>query len=169
MIGRSETLIKWLLYGAATVLVLFFQGALQNLRILGVLPFLYPTLAAVLSMYEGAFTGTVYSLVLGVVCDLALPGPIPCLYTLIFPLAGLCAGLIARSWLPAGFLCALVVSAAAFVLTDGFHCLLLMLSGKGAAGAAWSIALRETCVTLLFMPLPWFLFRLIHRKCHLDD
>ena len=51
MIGRSEFYIKWLLYGAATFLMLLLQGfLLQYLRIFGVMPFLYPALAAVLSM-----------------------------------------------------------------------------------------------------------------------
>ncbi len=170
MIGRSEFYIKWLLYGAATFLMLLLQGfLLQYLRIFGVMPFLYPALAAVLSMYEGAFGGTVYSLVLGVLCDLTLPGPIPCFYTLVFPVAGLCAGLLSKSWLPAGLPCALAVSVVAFALTGGFHALLLAVSGKAAWAAAASTALRETGATLLFVPVVFLLFRKVYRKCHIDD
>lgn len=166
MIGRSEIFFKWLLYSAASLFFLLLQGSvLQRLRLFGVMPFLYPVLAAVLAMYEGALSGTVYGLVLGVLCDLALPGPIPCFYTLIFPLTGLCAGLIAKSWLPAGFLCSLVVSVAAFVLTDAFHGLLLVLAGKAAWAAVAVTALREICATALFIPLVFLLFRRVCRKC----
>ena len=168
MIGRSEIYIKWLLYALATAALFILQDLLQDLRLLGVLPFLYPVMAAALSMYEGAFAGTVYSLVLGVVCDLLLPGPIPCFYTLIFPLAGLCAGLMARNWLPAGFPCCLATSALAFVLTDAFHCLLLA-TGGGFTSAALVTAAAETCLTLCFSPAVLLLFRPIYRKCHLDD
>ena len=168
MIGRSETFIKWLLYALATFLLFLLQGVLLHLRLFGVLPFLYPVMAATLSMYEGAFAGTVYSLALGAVCDLLLPGPIPCFYTLIFPLAGLCAGLMARNWLPAGFPCCLVSSAVAFLLTDAFHCLLLAVDG-GFSSAALMTAAAETCLTLCFSPAVLLLFRPIHRKCHLDD
>lgn len=168
MIGRSEIYIKWLLYTLATFALFLLQGILQRLRLFGVLPFLYPVMAATLSMYEGAFAGTAYSLALGVVCDLLLPGPIPCFYTLVFPLAGLCAGLMARNWLPAGFPCCLAASALAFVLTDAFHCLLLAFRGEFCS-AALVTAAAETCLTLCFSPAVLLLFRPIHRKCHLDD
>ena len=168
MIGRSETFIKWLLYALATFALFLLQGVLHRLRLFGVLPFLYPVMAATLSMYEGAFAGTAYSLVLGVACDLLLPGPIPCFYTLVFPLAGLCAGLMARSLLPAGFPCCLASSAVAFLLTDAFHCLLLAMGG-GFSSAALVAAAAETGQTQCFSPAVLLLFRPIHRKCHLDD
>ena len=170
MIGRSEVFMKWLLYSGATLAALLLQGfVLQHLRLFGVMPFVYPVLAAVLSMYEGAFNGTVYSLILGVVCDLTLPGSIPCFYTLIFPLAGLCGGLISKSWLPAGLLCSLMVSAAAFCLTGLFHSLLLALTSGAAWSAAGSVAIREAGATLPFVPAVFLLFRWVYRKCHLDD
>ena len=106
---------------------------------------------------------------LGVLCDLTLPGPIPCFYTLVFPVAGLCAGLLSKSWLPAGLPCALAVSVVAFALTGGFHALLLAVSGKAAWAAAASTALRETGATLLFVPVVFLLFRKVYRKCHIDD
>ena len=168
MIGRAEIYIKWALYGLATAALLALQGVLQEVRILGVLPYLYPVLAAVLAMYEGPFPGAVYGLVLGLVCDATIPGPIPCLHVLVFPLVGLGAGLIARHWLPAGFPCSLVVSAAAFLLTDAFRCLLLRFTG-GMGGAAVSVALRETVVSLLFTPVVLLAFRAVFRKCRLED
>ena len=49
------------------------QGlVLQRLLFFGVFPFLYPALAAVLSTLEGTVPGTVFSLVLGILCDLAM-------------------------------------------------------------------------------------------------
>lgn len=170
MIARNETIFKWALYAAATALCLFLQGGLlQRLEVWGVIPFLYPLLAAIPATFQGPLPGTIFSLCVGVVCDLLLPGPIPCLFTLIFPLIGLCAGLLSQSWLPAGFLCSLVSAAAAFLLTDSFRCLILWMQGKAAWQAGALVMVREFCVTAPFLvPLTLF-YRSVYRKTHLDD
>ncbi len=170
MLARNEIIFKWLLYAAATLLCLSIQGAfLQRLEFWGVIPFLYPLLAAIPATFEGPFAGTVFSLCVGVVCDLLLPGPIPCLCTLVFPLAGLCAGLLSQSLLPAGFLCSLLSAAIAFALTDGFRCLLLWMLGKAAWEAGAMVALREFCVTApLIIPMT-LLYRSVFRRVSLDD
>jgi rod shape-determining protein MreD len=170
LIGRSETFIRWALFGAVTLLLLLLQGfVLQFVTIWGVMPFLYPVLVAVLAMWEGSVPGAVYGLVLGLLCDLTLPGPIPCLYTLIFPLVGLFAAVLSKSWLPAGFWCSLVVSVLAFVLTDAAHVVLLAARGHAAWSAAALTAGKETLATLLFVPVVYLVFRSIHRLCHRDD
>ena len=90
MTPRQETIHKWGLYALATLLCCVGQGlVLQYVTVLGVFPFIYPILAAVVSTLEGPLSGMVYSLALGVVCDLTISSPIPCFYTLIFPLSGL--------------------------------------------------------------------------------
>lgn len=170
MIARNEIIFKWTLYAAVTALCLFIQGGLlQRLEFWGVLPFLYPLLAAIPATFEGPLAGSVFSLLLGVVCDLLLPGPIPCLFTLIFPLAGLCAGLISQSWLPAGFLCSLVSSLIAFALTDGFRCLLLWMQGHAAWEAGALLSIREFCVAAPFIIPLTLLYRSVFRKTRLDD
>ena len=170
MIARNETIFKWLLYAGATALCLLIQtGLLQRLTFWGVLPFIYPLLAAIPATYEGPLAGSIFSLVLGMVCDLLLPGPIPCLCTLIFPLAGLCGGLLSQSLLPAGFLCSFAASAAAFLLTDGFRCLLLWMRGSAAWRAGALLTLREFCVAAPFVIPLTLLYRSVYRKTHRDD
>lgn len=170
MIARNETILKWLLYAGATALCFLVQGGLlQRLEFWGVIPFLYPLLAAIPATYEGPLAGSIFSLILGVLCDLLLPGPIPCFHTLVFPLVGLCAGLLAQSWLPAGFLCSMVSTVAAFALTDGFHCLLLWMLGKAAWSAGALLALREFCVALPFTFLLTPLYRSVYLKTRSDD
>ena len=105
MLARNETILKWVMYTAVTVLCFLVQEAfLQRFTLWGVIPFIYPLLAAIPAAYEGSVPGTVFALAVGVVCDLVLPGPLPCFYTLIFPVVGLCAALLSRNLLPAGFL-----------------------------------------------------------------
>ena len=164
MIARNETIFKWALYAAATALCLLIQGGLlQRLEFWGVIPFLYP------ATFEGPLPGTIFSLCVGVVCDLLLPGPIPCLFTLIFPLIGLCAGLLSQSWLPAGFLCSLVSAAAAFLLTDSFRCLILWMRGRAAWEAGALVMVREFCVAAPFIIPLTLLYHAVFRRTQLDD
>ena len=169
MIARNETIFKWYLYSAVTALCFLLQtGLLQRLTVWGVIPFLYPLLAVIPATFEGPLAGTIFSLGVGFLCDLLLPGPIPCLFTLVFPLAGLCAGLLSQSWLPAGVLCSLVSSAAAFLLLDGARCLLLWMMGKAAWEAGALVMLRESCVTAPFLLPLTMLYRAVFRRTHLD-
>lgn len=169
MLVRNEIIFKWCLYALAAALCLFAQTAfLQRLTFWGVIPFLYPLLAAVPATWETPTAGTIFSLSLGVVCDLLLPGPIPCFYTLVFPFAGLFASLLAQGVLRAGFLCSLAAGAIAFLLTDLFHCVLLWMAGKAAWEAGLSVALREFAVTApLIIPMT-ILFRAVFRRTHTD-
>ena len=170
MLARNETILKWVMYTAVTVLCFLVQEAfLQRFTLWGVIPFIYPLLAAIPAAYEGSVPGTVFALAVGVVCDLVLPGPLPCFYTLIFPVVGLCAALLSRNLLPAGFLCSLAAAAAAFLLTDLFAAVLLWLNGRAAWGAAGFLLLREFCVTApLTLPVT-LLYRAVHRRAHRDD
>ena len=170
MLARNETLLKWTLYAAATVLCLAVQEMFfQRFTLWGVIPFVYPLLAAIPAAYEGPVPGTVFALAVGVVCDLILPGPLPCFYTLVFPAAGLCAALLAQSWLPAGFLCSLAVTAAAFFLTGCLTALLLWLRGNSAWGASAFLTLREFCVTAPLTVPATVLYRAVYRRAHRDD
>lgn len=171
MLGRTEILFKWLLYAAGVLICWTLHGvALQFLNIFGVMPFIFPILAAVIAMYEGPFSGSISALVLGVACDLTIAAPIPCFYTLIFPIIGILAGSISQNWIHMSFWCACLLSLLAFILTDGFHCLLLALTGsQHAMAAAFSLAVRETGASLPFLIPVYFVFRRIHEICHVYD
>lgn len=171
MFARNETIFKWSLYAAATLLCFLVQFVLlQRLTLLGVIPFIYPVAVAVASTYEPPVSATIFALAAGVVCDLLLPEAIPCFYTLIFPLVGLCASLISQSWLPAGFLCSLVTGALSFVFTGAFHCFLLWTRGKTAWAAGAALAGREMLVSVVLLTIPvTLLYRAVHRRAHIND
>ena len=149
MLARNKLIIKWALYAAAALLCLLVQGALlQRITIWGVIPFLYPLLAAIPATWESPVSGTVFALCMGIVC----------------PLAGLCAALLAQSVLPAGYLCSLAGTAAAFLLTDGFRCFLLWAGGQSAWQAGGWLMVREFCVTAPLVIPVTILFRAVARK-----
>ena len=169
MLARNDTIMKWALYAGATLLLFFLQSAiLQRMAFWGLIPFLYPLLAAIPATFESPSAGTIFALSVGVATDLLLPGPIPCFYTLIFPLVGLCASLLAESLLPAGLFCSLLAGADAFLLTGLFHGFLLMLTGRPAWAGVLSLTLRELLISLpLALPLNYF-YRRIYLKTHTD-
>ena len=170
MLARNETIFKWTLYAMATVLCLVLQSMVfQRLTLWGVIPFLYPLLAAIPATYEAPVPATIFALCVGVACDALLPAPIPCFYTLIFPLVGLAASLLSESVLPAGFLCSLAASAAAFLMVGLFHCILLWMTEKAAWSSGLYLMLRELLVTLpLSFPVT-LLYRAVFLRTHLDD
>ena len=170
MLARNEVIFKWSLYAAATALCFLLQGALfQRVTVWGVIPFVYPRLTAIPATYEAPAPAAVFALCVGVVCDALLPGAIPCFYTLVFPVIGLCASLLAQRVLPAGFFCSLAATLMAFCLTDLFRCFLLWVTGRGAWKAGLFLLLRELCITLpLSIPLT-FLYRAVARKVHMYD
>lgn len=170
MLVRNEIIIKWTIYAAATALWFLVQGAFcQRITLWGVIPFLYPMLAAIPATYEAPVPATIFALCLGVICDILLPGAMPCLYTLIFPVIGLCSSLLAQSLLPAGFLCSLVVTALSFLLTDLFRCLLLAMSGSSAWSTGLFLCLRELLVTAPLLVPVTLLYRAVYKKTHVYD
>lgn len=170
MLARSATIIKWVLYTLAGLLWAMVQAALlRRFTIWGVIPFLYPLIAAIPATLEGSVSGTVYALATGIFCDLLLPSPIPCFYTLIFPLVGLSAGLLSQSLIPAGYLCSVATALPAYLLTGVFHCVVLWATGHAAWTAGLSVTLRELCVSLPWSLPMTYLFQKVYRRVHMDD
>lgn len=169
MLARNELIFRWALYALAALACLLVQGALlQRLTVWGVIPFLYPLLAAIPATFEEPVPATAFALVLGVVCDLLVPAAIPCFYTLIFPAVGLLSALLVQGAVSNGFLCSVFVAAMAYLLCGVFHCLLL-----AGGGAVWRtgmfLTLREFCVALPFTVPMTLLFRGVHRRTHWND
>lgn len=170
MLARSATIFKWTLYGLAGLCWAVIQAAvLRRFSFWGVIPFLYPLIAALPATWEGPTAGTVYALCVGICCDLLLPASIPCFYTLILPLVGLSAGLLSQSLIPAGYRCSAAAALPAYLLTGAFHCVVLWAQSQAAWGAGLSVMLRELCVSLPWsLPMTW-MFRRVHRRVHQDD
>ena len=71
MMPKSYLVFKWTVYSLATLGLFALQYlVLSHIQVLGLSPFLYPILPAVAASYEGLRRGSVFALVVGVVCDL---------------------------------------------------------------------------------------------------
>jgi len=170
MLARKEIIIKWALYAAAALACLLVQDALlQRITLWSVIPFIYPLLAAIPATYETPVSGMAFALCVGAVCDLALPTPIPCFYTLTFSVVGLCSSMLANHLLHAGFLCSLVCTAAAFLLTGLFQCFILSTGGHAPWSTGLFITLRELVISAPLTVPVTALFRAVSRKIQKFD
>lgn len=169
MLPKSYLVFKWTIYSLATLLLFALQYLLLNhVHVFGITPFLYPMLPAVLSSYEGLRRGSVFSLALGLVCDLLLVGPFEGFYTISFVLVALIAALIAENLLSPGFLCGLAVSAMGLVLTGLLRIAVMLLSGGRYPALMLQILAGETLLSLPALVVILPLYRVIHRRCASD-
>lgn len=170
MLPKSYVVFKWLVYASATLLLFALQSlVLNHIHVYGLTPFLYPILPAVVAMYEGNRRGPVFALVLGAVCDTLLHGPFTGFFAIVFPMIAIFAAMVGENFLSPGFLCCLVVSASAMLLTGGMRILVQVLSAGGGylTLMAW-ITVGETLLTLPAMLVVMPLYRTIHRRCASD-
>lgn len=169
MLPKSYVIAKWVVYALATLTLFALQDVLlDQLRLWGAAPFIYPMLPAVLASYEGLRRGGAFALVLGVVCDLLLPGPFMGFFTLTFTLTGLLTGLVGEKLLSPGPLCGLCAAAMGLLITGFARVAVQLLSGGGYLGLMAQTALREALATLPALAAVLPLYSVIHRRCAAD-
>lgn len=162
---KSYLIWKWTVYSLATLALFALQYlVLDQVQLWGLRPFLYPMLPAVVASYEGLRRGSVFSLCLGVVCDLLLPTPFRGFFTLTFTVVGLLSGRIGESALPSGWLCGLLVSLMALLLTGGARVLVQLLRGGGYLALMGKMVLIETLITLPALVAVLPLYRQVFRR-----
>lgn len=166
---KSYSIFKWTVYSLATCLLLVFQSLiLDHVKVMGLTPFLYPILPAIVSIYEGSRRGPVFALAFGVICDLLLAGPFEGFFALAFTLASILACSVAENLLAPSFLCGLLVSALALFLTGGLRILIQVLSGSGYWELMARIALGEALITFPTVLIVFPLYRAVHKRCAIE-
>ena len=158
--SRRDTIWKWVFYTAGVLLLLLLQGlALDHISLLHVHPYLPPVMVAVLAMFEGAYGGMGVALAMGLLFDLTF-------HILVFLLAALAAAAVANYLITPGLLCAVLMGAAALVITNGLQILLMTYQQGVAFSAASSLAGREILVTLPLTALVYLPFRWVRRRIY---
>lgn len=164
-LNQRDMFFKWLYYAGATLLLVLVQSLVLNrICVWGVHPFLPPLIAAITAMLEGPGEGAAFAGVFGLLCDLTMPGIIPCFYTLAFLAAALLAAVIAKRFLSQGFLCAVPCAGLSLLVTDLLHTLLLTFRQGVELTAALSLTGREAAVTVVLSPLVYLLLRSVHNR-----
>lgn len=164
-LNQRDMFFKWLYYAGATLLLVLVQSLVLNrICVWGVHPFLPPLIAAITAMLEGPGEGAAFAGVFGLLCDLTMPGIIPCFYTLAFLAAALLAAVIAKRFLSQGFLCAVLCAGLSLLVTDLLLTLLLTFRQGVELTAALSLTGREAAVTVVLSPLVYLLLRSVHNR-----
>lgn len=169
MMPKSYLVFKWTVYSLATLGLFALQYlVLSHIQVLGLSPFLYPILPAVAASYEGLRRGSVFALVVGVVCDLLLPGPFrgllhPGLYCGSADCRPHCgeSPLPRLSLRPGGIRLSLAVTGALRLFAQ-------FLSGGGYLGLMSRMILVEALITLPAVIVVVPVYRLIHDRCASD-
>lgn len=169
MKSKNHLVVKWLVYAAATFFLCMVQSmALGGVRVLGLTPFLYPMLPAVVAMFEGPKQGGVFALALGLLCDLLLPAPFPGFFTIAFAVGAILSGSVAGRLASKGFACALIVSALGLLATCALRLMVQVLLGGQYLALMARIALGETLLTLPMAAVALPVYRAIAIRCASD-
>lgn len=160
-----DTAMRWGAYALASFALLFAHSmTFAHLRVWGIAPFLPPLLPAVIASMEERMESVIFALCFGILCDLTLAAPLPCLYTVSFPVAALLASFLAESVLQPGPLCSLAVSAAAFVTEDVLVGAALLIAGRATAAAVVLCAMREAALSLPMLLVCHPVLAFVHRR-----
>ena len=82
---HRDYVYKWLSYTLVSLLFILVQCfGLVHLRVWGVHPFIFPVLVSTVAALETAHESAIYTLALGLLMDLTMPGVLPCFYTVAF-------------------------------------------------------------------------------------
>ena len=152
----QTTALKWTVYALAVLLLCFLKRLLLgSATFWGVLPFLPPVLLAVMAAFEQPKSAVIAGLAFGALCDLVLPAPFPCLYTIAFTLAALLISTVVSNLLQQGFARALLSTVLTFLLVDLLQAFaLLPRSGSTAILPMLHLFARETALScLLLLPV----------------
>lgn len=169
MLPKSYVVFKWIVYAAATLLLCGVQSmVLNHIHIVGLTPFLYPILPAMVAMFEGSRQGAVFAFFFGLACDLLVPAPFQGFFVLIFPVAAFVSAGVAERLMSRGLLCGAIVSSLGLLLTDCLRLFVQVLSGGRYLGLMAQIALGEAVLTLPAVLIVLPVYRMIYRRCAAD-
>ena len=141
----SQTaILKWTFYALAAAALFFLRRLLLgSMTFFGVLPFLPPVVLAVIASFELPQPSVIAGIVFGALCDLVLPAPFPCLYTVAFTIAALLISTLVSN----------LLQAAALLPRGGSDAIVPMLS----------LFARETLLSCLLLAPVYPALRAVHR------
>ena len=146
----QTTALKWTFYALAAAALFFLRRLLLgSMTFFGVIPFLPPV---ILASFELPRSSVIAGIVFGALCDLVLPAPFACLYTIAFTLAALLISTVVSNLLQQGFARALLSTVLAFLLVDLLQAFaLLPRSGSTAILPMLHLFARETALSCLLL------------------
>ena len=147
----QTTALKWTFYALAAAALFFWYVLLGSMTFFGVIPFLPPVILAVMASFELPRSAVIAGIVFGALCDLVLPAPFACLYTIAFTLAALLISTVVSNLLQQGFARALLSTVLAFLLVDLLQAFALLPRSGSAILPMLHLFARETALSCLLL------------------
>lgn len=157
---RRGYVYKWLSYTLVSLLFILVQCfGLVHLRIWGVHPFLFPVLVSTVAALETAHESAIYTLALGLLMDLTMPGVLPCFYTVAFLVVFVATQLLSAKVLSWPFFCCMLCGVLSMVCCSGLSALFLQAKADFTPLSALMLLGKELLLTLPLMPLVYLPMR----------
>ena len=165
---QRDILYKWLFYALLGLVWMSMQQMLLNSLDFwgGVHPFVLTLIPIMVAILEKRHESAFFALVAGLICDLLMPGVIPCFYALVFLLIALLSGLIASHIIMPGYLCAFICAIPGIALINLLQGIFLLPASTISTADILRLSGRELLLTLPFSPLFFLTFYKIRRLIH---
>ena len=161
---RRDLIHKWLVYALGLLPVWLLDAyILPRYPLWGTVPMLLPLAAAAVSVLEGAYAGTGFGLVVGLLWELAYPGGFGGL-VFYLALAGMAMGAVSQYALSQSFLGCLICSAGVLGLLDCLRVARMLFINAASLSSLLQLAVPEFLWSLVWTPLVWLLFRAIYDR-----
>lgn len=161
---RRDLIQKWLTYGCGLLPVWLLDAyILPRYPVFGVSPMLLPLAAAAVAVLEGAYAGTGFGLVVGLLWELAYPGGFGAL-VITMAVAGMVFGAVSQYALSQSFPTYFICSGGILIFLDGARIFRGLLTDMAALPALLRVAAPEILLSLLWSPLVWLLFQRVYRR-----
>lgn len=160
----GQTLYKWLFYGVALLPFCILDGVVfGRIDFYGSRPFLFPIAVAVVAISEGVTFGTGYGLYVGLFASLLGHG-LNGIFIFLFSLMGFLVGYLFRFGIQQSFLACLIGSMGALLVFTLVRLIFYAIKDGAALSALLRISGTEFLWSLVFFPLIYWIFHLVHRR-----
>ncbi|WP_337491401.1 hypothetical protein [Vescimonas sp.] len=161
---HRDYVYKWLSYTLVSLLFILVQCfGLVHLRVWGVHPFIFPVLVSTVAALETAHESAIYTLALGLLMDLTMPGVLPCFYTVAFLVVFVATQLLSAKVLSWPFFCCMLCGVLSMVCCSGLSTLFLQAKVDFTPLSALMLLGKELLLTAPLMPLVYLPMRKLRR------
>lgn len=167
--GRNNAnLIKWVSYGAAFLLVFFFESCVLNrFPAFGAVPMLAPLVVTAVALFEGSLNGALFGLIVGFFCS-AVYYRSGLMMIPVFTLIGVFTGATRKQKIGRSLLGCAICGLAAMALLELFHMVSGLLFQGNSLPTAAQVALPELVYSMVFLIPIYLLIRTVYRRVRTD-
>ena len=156
---RKLLIVSIILHAVLIIVVYVFQSMIfPYLRLYGLAPLLLPVVSTGVAVYEGRYTGGVFGIFAGILCDVSFNEPVG-VFTVLLTFSGLLIGTLADTVVMRGLATFFLGSAAVLAVSAFAQMFPLIFFQRIPPQPLMVTAIRQTAYSLLFVFPLWFFVR----------